>query len=542
MVSAALSTRLEGGSIAHHIVSVARAVPSSSAWMITLGKANVMMVCVSGLHAALSPLHHPTLHATSYLTWRKPLNVHRPFRRLIKTVEPTFRPVSTQAATATMTTQSTSAPLALHQDTLEASLPDITKQALQWEQQQWANKCSVLKDDFYAVPESYSGAAPGTLLKVEQKSDTSLYTLPPATALSRFIYQSRTLNGSLVPVSAYVLWPYSPRSSEDGYQVVALSHGTSGVSPDCAPSHIINLWHHYLMPFSLVLQGYVVVATDYAGLGVGKTASGEPIVHEYLASPAHSNDVIYSVQAAQAAFPELGKRFVVAGHSQGGGSAWACAQRQVKEPVEGYLGAVAISPVTTIPDFAEPTRSLLTFGMLGGIAAYFPEFKPTDILTPNGAQRYEMVKALGATSATSLTLMMDVQLFQSDYTQNPHVQKFHSLIGNGGQAVGGPLLVIHGETDQFLNVNVTTTAIEETMKKHPAAQLEYIRVPGVTHVPTITSSQRVWMDWIANRFSGKELGTSTAARSELKSAVPVEAYQPELNWYLALATQFFQTP
>ncbi|MCJ1381016.1 hypothetical protein MMC17_004125 [Xylographa soralifera] len=423
---------------------------------------------------------------------------------------------------------------------IEAALPNITQQALEWEQQQWATG-SVLDDEFYTAPKGSAEAAPGTVLKVEHSTDTSRYTLPPATALSRFIYQSKTLKGSLVPVSAYILWPYSPRSSSDGFQVVAWAHGTSGNYPNCAPSHSINLWEHFLAPYNLALQGYVVVATDYAGLGVGRTALDEPIVHEYLNSPSHANDVIYSVQAARAAFPELGQQFVVMGHSQGGGAAWAAAQRQVNEPVDGYLGAVAVSPVTNILAEPDPVLSLIGVCILAGIATYFPEFKPASILTPEGLQRYSLVQNMGACIATSLTLLMDVQLFQPNWTQNAFVQQYQSLIVNGGKPVAGPLLVIHGTSDPLLNITVATSAVEDTLHAFPAAQLEYIRVPGVTHAPAMTSSQRVWMDWIGDRFAGR---TSAAygIQPDLKAAMSTTAYQPELNWYLSPATIFYQTP
>ncbi|KAF2464809.1 prolyl aminopeptidase-like protein [Lindgomyces ingoldianus] len=426
------------------------------------------------------------------------------------------------------------------QSQMEASVPAITQQALQWEKDQWTSG-SVFEDSFYTAPSNSSNAAPGTLLKVEQTTNTSCYALPPATALSRIIYQSQTLNGTLVPVSAYILWPFSPRASSDGYQVVAWSHGTSGIGPDTAPSHQINLWQHYLGPFNLALQGYVVVATDYAGLGVSKTDSGEPIVHEYLTSPSQANDVFYSVQAAREAFPELGKQFVVIGHSQGGGSAWAAAQRQAIKPADGYLGAVAVSPVTSVLKEEEPIRSFLGFGMLSAITAYFPEFNLSDVLTTEGLERHTLVKQLDATATTSLTVISDVALFQSNWTQNPYIQRYQTLVLNGGKAIAKPLLVIHGEADPNLNITVTAAAVEETVQKFPDAPLEFIRVPGVTHNAALTSSQRVWMDWISDRFAGKAT-CSTGGEMETKAARPLDAYQPELNWYLSLATAFYQTP
>jgi hypothetical protein len=206
------------------------------------------------------------------------------------------------------------------------SLPSLTLAAFEYDESQYVDDLQS-EDSFYSLPEKAASAAPGTLLKIERETSTSMYNLPPATALSRFIFQSENLNGAAVPVSAFVLWPYSPRSQSEGFAIVAWAHGTTGSSSNCAPSRMKNLWQHFLAPYQLALHGYVVVAADYAGLGLGKDAAGKPIIHEYLASPAQANDVIYSVQAARAAFPELSKQFVVMGHSQGGGAAWTAAQR-----------------------------------------------------------------------------------------------------------------------------------------------------------------------------------------------------------------------
>lgn len=422
----------------------------------------------------------------------------------------------------------------------ETSLPDIAKQSIQWEQEQWADG-SVLDNDFYTAPNGSSEAAPGTLLKLERETNVSLFSLPPATAISRFIYQSQTLNGSLVPVSAYVLWPYSPRSSEDGYQIVAWSHGTSGQAPNCAPSHIIHLWQHYLAPYQLSQQGYVVIGTDYAGLGVSKTASGNPIFHEYLALPAHANDVFYSVQAAQAAFPQLGKNFVITGHSQGGGSAWAAAQRQARQPVKGYLGVYAGAPMTNVLRVPETRLPLIGARMLSGIISVFPQLDPADVLTIDGQQRYAQVQALGACSATTLTLLSNVQLFQPNWTQNPWVQKYLAQTRNGGQPIAGPLLITHGEADNTLPINTTDAAVDETLRKFPDAPLQYIRMPGVDHISSLTGSQPIWMDWIADRFASNP-ANATGIAPEPKTPVSVAAYQMEHTWYISLARIFYQVP
>ena len=165
-------------------------------------------------------------------------------------------------------------------------LPGNTEAALNYERSLLAHG-SVTDDEFYKVPANQSNATPGTLLKVEEKTDTTLYSLPPTTALSRFMYQSANLQGDPVPTSAYVLWPYQARTLPDGrYPVVVWAHGTSGLHENGAPSNAKTLTLHWMAPYPLALQGYVTVAPDYTGLGVGKTADGKDIIHQYTANAA----------------------------------------------------------------------------------------------------------------------------------------------------------------------------------------------------------------------------------------------------------------
>ena len=60
------------------------------------------------------------------------------------------------------------------------------------------------------------------------------------------------------------------------------AHGTSGSNAESAPSNIKNLWYRFQAPYQSVLNGYVIIATDYAGLGVAADDSGKQIMFEYL--------------------------------------------------------------------------------------------------------------------------------------------------------------------------------------------------------------------------------------------------------------------
>ena len=153
-------------------------------------------------------------------------------------------------------------------------------------QQSYKVHPSVADDDFYTASVNSTNAPAGTLLKVERESNTSQYTLPPTLSLSRFMYQSKTLNDTLVPVSGFILWPYAARAHQGGFPFIAWAHGTSGTSRECAPSNIQNLWYNFQGLYELAMLGYAVVATDYAGLGVSHDALGNFIIHEYATGPA----------------------------------------------------------------------------------------------------------------------------------------------------------------------------------------------------------------------------------------------------------------
>ena len=401
-------------------------------------------------------------------------------------------------------------------------------------------KGSLLDDPFYQIPLEFSQAAPGTLLKVEKDADTKSYVIPAGTALSKIVYQSEKLNRTPVPVSRFILWPYAARSHRDGYRVVAWAHGTSGASANHAPSNYKNLWQHFLAPYQLALQGYVVVGTDYAGLGVQKDASGAPIMHEYLASPSQGNDVVHSVSAARVAFPELSKDFVAIGHSQGGGAAWAVAQRAAASPIPGYLGAIAISPYTNFLNEESVFGPRAAATICPGIASSFPDFDPQYILTAEGEKRTALMSQTGAGVAAAIAIVHNADLVKPDWRTDPYVRKYGDLTGSGGKPIQGPLLVIHGEADAMNSVATVKAAVENTARLFPSAQLESIWLPDVRHAPALGASQRLWMDWIADRFSGLEVPPGHRT-SRLTSPRPSTAYHKDQNWYLEPASQFYQT-
>jgi hypothetical protein len=216
------------------------------------------------------------------------------------------------------------------------------------------------RDGFYAIPiEFNSSLKPGVVLRVESHTELVNYTIPSGLTMSRIMYTSSSLNGTVVPASAFVLWPYqafpfnSNNHKQSKFPLVAWAHGTSGQFADCAPSNYRSLQYHFMTSYTLAMEGFAVVATDYAGLGVTTLPNGEQS-HAWLAGPAGANDVAYAIDAVRAAFPgqlDPNGPFVAMGHSQGGNVAWAFAERQSRAPQAGYRGTISISPPTRVIDW-----------------------------------------------------------------------------------------------------------------------------------------------------------------------------------------------
>ena len=396
-------------------------------------------------------------------------------------------------------------------------------------------------DDFYHVPLGSAAAAPGTLLKLQLDANTNTYTLPPNTAISRILFQSESINGSKVPGSAYILWPYLPRTQTDGLPVIAWAHGTSGLFANCAPSNYRNLLYQFATIFELALQGYVVVAPDYLGLGVSKDAQGKPLMHPYFGTPSHANDLFYSVQAARAAFPSLSKRFVVMGHSQGGGAAWAAAVRQAQRPVKGYLGAVVGSPVTDFIGLVKTTGSATVAAFIARtLTSLYPSVKLSDILTPAGIGRLSLTAEIQGCLSTATELFADQDLAQPDWTNNQYVQSYNNLTNPAGRPIAGPMLVIQGDNDSSVPFPVVTDSVHETCRKFPDSQLHYSIFAGTSHVPAMFASQRLWLDFVEARFAGRAFGKGCRT-TNYTSARAYQYYQKEQSWFVEYAVDAYET-
>jgi len=351
---------------------------------------------------------------------------------------------------------------------------------------------------FYATEGLKTEAAPGTLVRSESAAD---YALPPGITATRILYHTQTANRSDALASGVVLVPYG-QPPAGGWPLLAWSHGTSGVAKQCAPSRMKSLFYNWEGLYEYVLMGYAVVATDYVGLGT----SGR---HAYLDMLSNGADVINSVPAARAAVPQLGEKWIVVGHSQGGLSSLGVAQLEgsIKDP--NFLGTVALAGASDLDDGLNSIlrvklpvlNGLLAFWVYG-VKTVYPELDLKDILTSRALAIYDASVADGCSAASgAFTAIPTEDIFLSGWKNNKYVQDFLMRDQPGKLPTYGPLLLVGGGDD----ILFTEAAGRKIFQRFCSAGARVKRnvYPGLGHDPVVYGSLRDQLNWIAARFAGE---------------------------------------
>ena len=127
--------------------------------------------------------------------------------------------------------------------------------------------------------------------------------------------------------------------------VIAWAHGTTGIVPGCAPSVLDKSLAAGAAPAvrEVIERGWVLVATDYVGLGTAGP-------HPYLIGQGEGRSVLDAVRAAkQIPGLSLADQTVVWGHSQGGHAAlWTGILAPAYAPDVHVIGVAALAPATDL--------------------------------------------------------------------------------------------------------------------------------------------------------------------------------------------------
>jgi acetyl esterase/lipase len=329
---------------------------------------------------------------------------------------------------------------------------------------------------------------------------------PPGASAMRILYRSTGLHGEPIAVSGVVLVPEG-RVPAGGRPVVAWAHPTSGIVPRCAPSLGLQAFSSIQGLDAMLARGWVVVATDYPGLGTAGP-------HPYLVGDSEARSVLDSVRAARN-LPEAGagRRFVVWGHSQGGQAALFTASMVAGYAPELQLQGVAVAaPATDLEtllraDFDTDGGRNLTAMTLWSWSRVFG--LPIDALVQPRAM--PAVDALANECIESVFDMLERMVSQRGLEHGfltvpdiTRVEPWRSLLVRnipGPLPAGMPLFVLQGDADRLVLPPVTRAYAARQCAAGSAVQL--VMLPGVNHGFVARDGAPAAVAWIADRFAGR---------------------------------------
>lgn len=350
---------------------------------------------------------------------------------------------------------------------------------------------------FYDTPSPLPSGEPGELIRSHAVTG---YALPKGARAVRILYHSQSATGEDIAASGVVLLPpgHAPRG---GWPVIAWGHGTSGVARICGPSEMKDVYYGAeLFPF--LRAGFALVAADYAGLG-------SDVPHAFSSLNGEANDIIDAVRAAHAAVAELSPRWVVDGHSQGGGAAWLVAQKEARIGDPGFLGAVSVAGVINLPWILhymsiDSSGSYYALYHAYGIHAQYPEFDPAEMLSKTALAQYQTLTTRGCWylgNAASASGILGKRVLRPGWMRNSWVRKFIAQNRIFARRPTRPLLIIAGGADASVPSSSIRPVIERACRR--GYPLEFRIFPGLDHSAAMRDTISYQLRWIRARFDNR---------------------------------------
>ena len=346
---------------------------------------------------------------------------------------------------------------------------------------------------FYKPPKSIPSRH-GTAIWARKAS--GVVALQDARYTKLVLYSSRTPQGAKDAISGSISVPKG-KPPKGGWPVITWAHGTTGVADACAPSRDtagdpagtgetyingdLNAW---------LQAGYAVLRTDYEGLGT-------PGKHPYLVGTSEGRSVLDIVAAARQLDPNISKRYLIAGHSQGGQSAlFAAGLASTWQPKLKLRGTVAFAPASHILDQESLLPALTTPSSLTALATMIVDGASTQssaininqVLSDQVLQFYPLLQSqcldrLG--QSDELGGIPPSQLERS----GADLSAVRPILAAMNPAVktSAPILIPQGESDSTVFPFLTAQLKDELLGL--GDQVTYKTYPGTNHVGVVTAGE-----------------------------------------------------
>lgn len=367
------------------------------------------------------------------------------------------------------------------------------------------------REFYFTIPNTVpAGAKRGDILWMRRREDA-----PAGIDAWRMIYVTEGVGTKLTYVGGEI---YVPADSASGERRVALwNHQTVGNEDACAPSWgstatFSNPAGLTRVPAinELLKRGYVVVMSDYQGLGTPGGTS-------YMDGPLDAKASLDAVRAARNFRPaRAGNRFVDFGWSQGGQTTlWVASIGKRYSPELDLLGGAPIAPAVntlglTLWDIKFPPMGGYLVTTVAGLNISHPELKLRDILTPAG------LELLAAMTTGCFAVRQAVQSVAEPVARpealmpgQPWRRMFDENDNIYESKITTPLLIFQGANDQDVPVDLTRDVVAKTCAQK--VPVEYHEVAGRNHGSILVDATPALADWFDARFAGQPVKQTCVA-------------------------------
>lgn len=353
----------------------------------------------------------------------------------------------------------------------------------------------------------YAGPIPAAGNLIETVALAPELSLTGAGAAYRILYSTTDQHGAPAVSTAAVFVPHSPAPA-GGYPVIAWAHGTVGLGDDCTPSALPRTPRDNEYLSHWLDQGYVVVASDYAGLGT-------PGLMSYLNSVTTAHGVIDSVVAAHKMPLLLSPKWAIVGQSQGGGAAVASA-RWATEFSAGsgldYRGVVATGTPANIQKFVAQAGPDLQLPELGPVAnaytAYIlaalrearPDLDVNSVLSPAGRQAADRAETVCVHPLTDeLAHLSPAAMFTKPLLSIPGIEDaLNEFMGTPVTGYDRPIFLGVGLLDRDVPPASTLAFYDQLVANNQNVELKVY--PEEDHSGTVLASLADSTPFLRNAF------------------------------------------
>jgi hypothetical protein len=346
------------------------------------------------------------------------------------------------------------------------------------------------------------GSAPGSLLSASSLPRISA-PIDFSANSARVVYRSTDGSGAPTVVSGSVFVP-NGQAPPGGWPVLAFGHASTGIENSCGPSSSSVLLGRAPMVAGFIRLGYAVTLADYQGLG----SAG---IHPYLDSRTAGLNVIDSVRALRATFPDVSTRWAASGSDEGGGAVWSAAEQAASYAPELQLvGAVAISPtadVTGLVDAAVDGRltreqAPMFQWLLASLRRLHPDFDLDDYRRGVIAKNWDALTACsGPLTSSHNEIFRRAGAHDMSPATPAAADRLRAMLQQWAlpkSNLAVPLSVVYGNDDSAVESDWITDAINRVCSLGASV----VWHPGSDRgVPDTDESGQ--LAWLADRFAGK---------------------------------------